>query len=379
MNIVFIERIFPHYRKAVYDLIYSKKPFIFLHGVELKSGIKQTKGEYSSLIKSFHYGNKESQAFLFVLRKLLREKPKIIIHEFSAGILSKPLLLLYCRLTKTKLLFWGHMYDHSKGFSLEKSWTDKYRLWLWHKADSLITYSERDKQFLIDHKIPAHKIFIAFNTVDTTSFLEVRNQLELIGKEELKKQLNFTHQFNLTFIGRLYKEKKPELLLDLLAALKQKGFQSVAVHYVGDGEMIDALKEKALESGLENDVLFHGALYDETITGKILFCSDLMIIPGFVGLSVNHAFCFNCPVVTFKQINLNPPHSPEVEYIIDKKTGFLVADHSIEKLACEVANYLNSPELRENMQSEVKNLIENVCSVEKMAEGVIQAINYNSN
>jgi hypothetical protein len=95
-------------------------------------------------------------------------------------------------------------------------------------------------------------------------------------------------------------------------------------------------------------------------------------------LSVNHAFCFNCPVVTFKEINLNPAHGPEIEYIIDKKTGFLIEDHSTETLIEVVSDYIDSAELRKAMQTEIKNLIENTCSVEKMVEGVLNAIKYNS-
>jgi hypothetical protein len=93
---------------------------------------------------------------------------------------------------------------------------------------------------------------------------------------------------------------------------------------------------------------------------------------------VNHAFCFNCPVVTFKEINLNPAHGPEIEYIIDNKTGFQIANHSTETITEVVAEYLTSTELRKTMQIEIKNFIEKKCSVEKMAEGVLNAINYNS-
>jgi glycosyltransferase involved in cell wall biosynthesis len=166
-------------------------------------------------------------------------------------------------------------------------------------------------------------------------------------------------------------------LLDLLVGLKQKGFSSLAVHYIGNGEMLSFLKERTISEGFETDVFFHGAIYDENETGQLLFCSDLMIMPGCVGLSVNHAFCFNCPVVTFEQIDLLPAHGPEVEYIINNKTGFLIPGHSIESLTNVVASYLRSDELRENMQKEIKYFIEKNCSIEKMAEGVIDAINYN--
>lgn len=378
VKIVFIERIFPHYRKAVYDIIYSHKYFLFFHTLDKKSAIKQVSAQYSIMVKSWHYSSKESGVFMFTFWKLLSIKPKIVIHEFSAGILSIPLVLLLCRLLRIRFIFWGHMYDRSKGFSPPKKLLDKYRLWLWRQADSLITYSHAERQLLINYKIHPEKIFVAFNTVDTNAFLKIRRQLEEVGRSELKKHLNFKHEFNFTFIGRLYEEKKPELLLELMLSLKNKGFENVAIHYVGHGEMYSYLKKRSKEIGLDDNVFFHGAIYDEVETGKILFCSDLMIMPGCVGLSVNHAFCFNCPVVTYRQVNGIPAHGPEIEYVIDGKTGFQIADQSIESLTDVVTNYIKSFDLRKFMGMEIKNFIEKECSAEQMAAGVLEAIDFNS-
>lgn len=276
------------------------------------------------------------------------------------------------------MIFWGHMYDRTKGFSPAKSLLDRYRQWLWRKADAIIAYSQEERQLLVDCYIPQEKIFVAFNTVDTRSFLKVRDNLESEGKPAVKKRSGFVHEFNLTFIGRLYKEKQPELLLDLLIELTDRGIKSIAVHFVGDGEMTSVLKKRVEDARLENMVFFHGAIYDEALSGELLFCSDLMIMPGCVGLSVNHAFCFNCPVVTFKQVGQIPAHGPEIEYIRDSKTGFQIANHTTSALADVVENYLLSADLRKTMRNEIRNFIERDCSIEKMAAGVVEAIKWTS-
>ena len=375
-NFVFIERIFALYRKPVLDIIFSKRNFVFFHSVDKRTGIYQTKAAYSDLIKSFFYGRKDSRMFLFPFKKLFSIRPRIIIHEFSAGILSIPLVLLFCRLSNTKLIFWGHMYDRTKGFFPKKSISDKYRLWLWQRADCLIAISQADKKLLLNHGISEEKVFVSLNTVDTSTLLKIRDDLEKIGKEEIKRQLNLRHQFNLVFIGRLYREKRPELLLDIIIGLKKMGIESIAVHYIGDGEMNSTLKERVYELGLENDVFFHGAVYDDIKAGKILFGCDLMVIPGCVGLSVNHAFCFNCPVSTFQEVDHLPAHGPEIEYIINNRTGFLVPHHSIDTMIKTVKIFLESKELKNMMRCEIRNFIENECSVEKMALGVLSAIDH---
>jgi glycosyltransferase involved in cell wall biosynthesis len=271
------------------------------------------------------------------------------------------------------------MYNRQKGFEPQKKISDKYRLWLWKKADSLITYSNSDRELLIKHNIPTSKIFIAYNTIDTNKYLKIRDDFERIGISECKRKLNFTHNFNLVFIGRLLKEKKPELLLDVLKELKNKGINSVAIHFVGEGEMLPILKAQSSLINHSSDVFFHGAIYDDIITGEILFSSDLMIMPGYVGLSVNHSFCFNCPVVTFAGTNSNFAHSPEIEYLINNKTGFVIEDDSIESLVNSIEVYLTSPEIQHKMKREIKYMIENVCSIEKMSEGIINAIEHNMN
>lgn len=377
-EIVFVERIFPLYRKAVFNKIYKERKFTFFHSIDKQSGVRQTDAEYSSIVKAIYYGKKDSSVYLRLLAKLFRIRPRVIIHEFSAGILSILPLLLYCKITGTRLVFWGHMYDRTAGFNPEKSKLDKYRKWLWKKADSLITYTRTEKQLLIGNGIPEEKIFVAFNTVDTDAFLSARGALEKEGREAVKKRIGFTHEFNLTFIGRLYADKRPELLLDLLTGLKQKGILSVAVHFVGNGEMLPVLKDRIEQLGLGQQAFCHGAIYDEYKSGEILFASDLMIMPGCVGLSVNHAFCFNCPVVTFEEINGDPAHGPEIEYVVDGKTGFLIHDHSVETLTNVVAGYLGSAGKRSSMTSEISRFIEQECSVSAMAQGIIDAIDYNS-
>lgn len=376
MSVFIIQKIFPEYRKPVFDAIYDKVPFKLLHSKN-KSGIKQTAAGYSFKVKKIQYGKGDTSLFLFVFGQIIKYKPKIIIHELAVGIVSLPLVLLFRKIFGYKLILWGHVYNRRNGFNPQKHFSDKYRLWLHKKADAIITYSNDEKNILINNKIDSAKIFPALNTLGTHLYIPIRNELEKVGKIQVKKELGFGHEFNLIYIGRLLEDKLPDYLITILELLKKKNNHlSVAVHFVGTGNMENLLKQQMVKSGLQNDVFFHGEVYNEDITGKLLFASNIMVMPGYVGLSVNHAFCFDCPVITFESKNNVPAHSPEIEYIINNKTGFIAKHNNVEAMANIIEHYLSDLNLQLEMKQEIRNMIENVCPIEKLVEGFDNAIRF---
>lgn len=374
-EIVIIQRIFPEYQKPIFDAIHKKIDFALLHSND-KSGIKQVDSPYSVQIKKWQYGKGETHLFLMVFGYIKRNKPQIIIHELAVGILSLLLVMLRRKIRGYKFVLWGHTYNRKIGFNPKKNLSDKYRLWLQKKADAIITYSNSEKEELINCGIDRNKIFPALNTVATDKYLPIRNNFEKIGEENIKQNLGFTQKFNLIFIGRLYEDKWPQSAIEVLGVLLKKHSLSVALHFVGSGVMEKSLLEYSKKNGLHNNVFFHGNIYDEYKSGELLFASDMMIMPGCVGLSVNHAFCFDCPVITFETNNHIPAHGPEIEYIVHGKTGFIVEHKSIENMAGTIYTYLNDELLQKEFKIHIRNMIENICPIEKLTGEFINAINY---
>lgn len=374
-EIIIIQRIFPEYQHPIFDAIHNEVEFTLLHSKD-SSGIKQALSSYAIEITKWKYGKGDTKLFLNGFKFIRVNKPKIIIHELAVGILSLPFVLLARKIWGYKFIIWGHSYNRKIGFDTRKNLSDKYRLWLHKKADAIITYSNSEKQELIKNKVNGDKIFPALNTLDTNKYLPTRNRLEGIGKNNIKQELGFRHQFNLVFIGRLYEEKWPHYAIDVLDILVKERGGSIGLHFVGSGKIEKSLVEYAKTKELQNNVFFHGEIYDEDETGKLLFASDMMIMPGCVGLSVNHAFCFDCPVITFESKDLVPAHGPEIEYIIDGQTGFIAKHRNIEDMAETIFKYLNDQAVQGKMKIQIRDMIENVCPVEKLVAGVINAIDY---
>lgn len=373
IRVVLIQRVFAEYRKTIYDELANFIDFRVLHS-RGNVGIPEASTTYSLEIQQTKYGKKETNTFLWVFRTLIKLKPKVIIHEFAIGILSLPFTFLFAKLTGTKFILWSHGYDRKKGFHPEKNIADKYRLWLMKKANALILYGQLDKQLLSKY-ITQKKIFVAQNTLDVSKLSAIKDKLLKEGKSSVKLRNGFSHKYNLIFIGRLLKDKEPEILIQVYELLKQKQVNT-GVHFVGEGEQLEKLISEVTLKGYQSDIFFHGTIHDDIKTGELLFSSNLMIMPGYLGLSVNHAFCFDCPVISFAQGINGPFHSPEVEYVINGETGFLIEDHNVEALAEIIHTYLMDIDLQNKVKYNIQSMIQNVCSVENMKRGVLDAINY---
>lgn len=374
VQIVLLERIFSNYRKPVYDLIDQHMKIQLLHGSN-NSGIGIENADYSHKIPFIQFGKNETNLILFPLVKILTHRPQVVISDFALGMINLPLIILYCKLLNIKFAFWSHAYNRKTGFHPEKSWKDRYRLFLMKKVDALIFYSEADREVMKKY-IPKERIFIAQNTLDTTTLTKIRDQLQREGRPAIKKRLNIHHEFNLIYIGRMMEEKKSEYLIDVYELLKNKYHIKAGIHFVGEGALLPALKQRVADNHYQEDFYFHGSIYENEKSGALLYLSDLMIMPGYMGLSINHAFCFDCPVVSFSEIDNFPAHGPEIEYVIPNKTGFLSEEHTPQAIAKIVQSYLKNKTLQEEMTSNIRLMVKDKFPIRRMVEGVIQCTQF---
>ena len=371
LTVILIYKVFNHYRRPIFDELSKRINFILLHSRNDK-WVRSENTEYSIEVPSFRYGKKPTQVWLFVIRELISMKPKVIIHEFTPSLISLHITYLYAKIFGKKFIIYGHGYNQSIRFN-RKSLSFRIRLFYLRHSDAILLYAQKDKLFLKKFVNPK-KIFVAQNTLDTNRLSHIRDKYEMIGKSKIKEELGYTNQYNIIYIGRLLPDKKPDTLIDIGIMLK-KASVDVGFYFIGGGKMKDNLIEKVKLLGLDN---FHfvGEVYDDEVSGKYLYCSDLMIMPGYLGLSVNHSLCFDCPVVSFEQGPNGPFHSPEVEYIINNKTGYLAKNNSLSDLVNWVLKYFNDCNLQKVMKDEIRNSVEFVFSKDKMVNGFLDALEY---
>ena len=81
---------------------------------------------------------------------------------------------------------------------------------------------------------------------------------------------------------------------------------------------------------------------DDEQLAPLLFASDVLLNPGYLGLSVNHAFSIGLPVVARRPPSDRRYHSPEWEYVRDGENGLLRSWEDPEDLVTGVEEALQN-------------------------------------
>jgi len=264
----------------------------------------------------------------------------LICKRFDVFIISNKmthlfywLVIICCKIRGIKIVFWSHgMQGNEIGF---KFWLKKKYL---NIADLNLVYSHYNKRLMKASGIPSAKIKIASNSLD----YEVQDKLyrEIAEKDkDYYKQMFFKNENKvILFIGRLLSTKRPDLIIQAAALLKNRGI-SLNLIFIGDGPEKTNLEEKARKLGMENCMLFAGKIYNEADLVKYFHVAELMVSPGNVGLNCIHSLAYGVPVITHSDFS---HQGPEVEAIIDRQTGLFFKKDDAEDLANKMEYWLNN-------------------------------------
>jgi len=376
MKVLIFQRIIPHYRIPIFKALSEKMDIVVCHGKELPGAfLKDEEGNLNfpnCFIKNWYLSKtKENLVVQNVVAPILKYHPKVIVSEFSLGILSIWILLALRPLFRYKLIFWSHGYKKRK-FKPQDSFCDRVRLWLINASDGIILYGDKARKVLSRYVKHPEKLFVAPNTLNTNELLQIRSRCEQEGKQHIKNRWGLNHKYILIFIGRLLKDKQVDFLLRVFKEVQKKLIDS-GLAIVGDGPERNFLQALTRSMNLKN-VYFLGEITDIQKTGELLYISDLMIIPGRLGLSVVHAFCFDTPVISQTEGPNGPFHSPEVEYMKSGKTGFLTPCGDITNMVKTIIDILSNPTLIEKMKFNIRKTVKERCNLELMINKYFEAI-----
>lgn len=239
---------------------------------------------------------------------------------------------------KKRVYLWTHGWYGRESFS--KKWLKRI---FFGMADHVFTYGQYAKEQAIKQGFNADKITPIHNSLNHS--LQVRLR-ESLSPSDVYKQ-HFSNSFRtLIFIGRLTKVKRLDFVLTALSILKSRG-ELYNLVFIGDGEERGRLERIATELGLESQVWFYGACYDDHQNASLIYNADLCVAPGNVGLTAMHTMVFGTPVLTHNDFKWQ---MPEFEAIRPGETGAFFERGDVESLSREISRWFMEHPDRESVR-----------------------------
>lgn len=271
---------------------------------------------------------------------------KLLFKNFDTYlVLGEPFCLstwVFCVLAKLipgkRVFFWSH------GWYGRETWVKRIMKKIFFRlGNGVFLYGNYARELMIKEGFSPEKLWTIHNS------LAYEEQLNL--RKTLRPSPIFGERFGndnktLSFVGRLTESKRLDLILESMSILRERGINLNLV-LIGDGVARKSLEEKTLKLGLEKNVWFYGACYEEDKISELMYNADLCVSPGNIGLTAIHALMFGCPCVTHDSF---PYQGPEFEAIIPGKTGVFFERGNVNSLANTMEKWFSDNRSREDIR-----------------------------
>lgn len=186
--------------------------------------------------------------------------------------------------------------------------------------------------------------------------LPVGLDISFFKKEGMEKS---TDTFDITFCGKLIELKGPDLAIEIVKRLNDKGYGHVRLHIVGNGNLINELEHLVNTNEMKTQVLFHGAM-SQGAYKSLLEQSDVFLLPGrkepktgraeTQGLVIQEAQSMELPVVVSDVGGM--PYG-----LLPNESGFVLPEGDVEGFVKAIEKLILDPELKISMGKKGREFI----------------------
>ncbi len=159
-------------------------------------------------------------------------------------------------------------------------------------ADTFFACSEEAGKFLFKSK----PFYVMNNAIKTSKYEYSQEK-----RNELREKFDLNDSFIVGHVGAFVNQKNHDFLLDVFKEIKQIK-QNSKLMLVGDGPLLNSVKEKSRLLGLDSDIMFLGKRTD---VNELYQAMDIFVLPSFFeGLPMVgvEAQCSGLPAVFSKTI-----------------------------------------------------------------------------
>lgn len=330
MRICQIYNMAPLYRECIFRLMDQTFDTDFVFG-EVENDIKQLDmSDFSGQVSYVKVRQLKSWFWQCGVQRLLSKYDAFIltgdIHCLSTWLMCIRARLFY---SNKKVFLWTHGW-YGKETRVEKIIK---KLFLKLPNGGVLLYGNYARSLMLKEGLDGNKLYVIHNSLNYPAQLALR---EKCSQSNIYKE-HFANNLPVVIsIGRIYKRKKLEMLVEAARIMKDQGTPCNFV-VVGDGADREWLMSLSRENGVENNFWFYGACYDEARNAELLFNADLCVVPGDIGLTAIHSMMFGTPCITHNNF---PYQGPEFEAIIEGETGLYFDYGDVNSMVSSITRWM---------------------------------------
>jgi glycosyltransferase involved in cell wall biosynthesis len=283
------------------------------------------------------------------VRRQVAAADVVVLEQALHNLEAYPLLLRQ-RVRRTaeaapRVAFWGHGRTYTKAHTnIEVAVKEA----LTRRGAWFFAYTDGGAAHIASRGFPNERITVVRNSVDTTALTGVRDRAARPGTQEYAEAARLRRRYGLIrgrtalFLGGLDTPKRIPFLLES-ARQVAAGLSGFRLLVAGDG--VDRALVDIAASMPGSPVVAVGRA-EGRHTGLLGAVSDIMMMPGRVGLCAVDSFALRTPVVTTDW----SWHAPEFEYLAHGLNA-LVAPDDVAAYAAAVTVLLRDPPRLESLSA----------------------------
>lgn len=371
-TVVVLQRVLPHYRVAFFSRLADA---LSDHGVALRVLYGQERpgavpksvypdAPWAEFVENSYW---EVGGTELVWQKCLGKmgSPDLVIIEQANRLLVNYPLLALRALTGRRVAYWGHGRNLQSGNATDLRERLKRRMI--RSVDWWFAYTQMSADLLREAAYPPERVTVVENSIDTGEFARAMAAVSGQQIERLRATLGIGIRRVALYCGGMYPDKRLPFLLEALVKLHESLPDFTAV-LIGSGPDAKLVEDAAARYPW---IHYVGAVYGSERAAYFAM-SDVMLMPGLVGLAIVDSFVAGLPMVTTDI----PIHSPEIAYLQSGKNGLMarhdVSDYVAAVRACLTDDGLASALRRGCQESARHYTLDNM--VRNFARGTLAAL-----
>ncbi|MFF4039582.1 glycosyltransferase [Streptomyces sp. NPDC001816] len=228
--------------------------------------------------------------------------------------------------------FWGHGRTFTKPQSRLEAWAKDV---LTRRGSWFFSYTDGGAAHVASAGFPRERITVVHNSIDTAALSNTCERARRFGTTEYAEATLLRQRHNLVvgrtalFLGGLDAPKRIPFLLDTARRIAQV-LPDFRLLVAGDGPERNLVETAASCPGSAVIAVGRAVGRNAALLGAV---SDIMLMPGRVGLCAVDSFALRTPIVTTAW----PWHAPEFEYLTDGGNAVVAFDDPGAYAAAAVA------------------------------------------